>query len=52
MNSKLYNEFMLKKVREETIMKYSNQDEFDKANAFGQGKPNDAFAKYFVGNSF
>ncbi|MBR1391623.1 MAG: cupin domain-containing protein [Lachnospiraceae bacterium] len=33
-------------------MKYSNQDEFDKANAFGQGKPNDAFAKYFVGNSF
>lgn len=33
-------------------MKYSNQDEFDKANVFGQGNPNDAFAQYFVGNSF
>lgn len=33
-------------------MKYLDKEEFDKANKFGTGKPNDAFAKYFVGNSF
>ena len=29
-----------------------DKEEFDKANKFGTGNPNDAFAKYFVGNSF
>lgn len=33
-------------------MKYSNYDDFEKVNMFGQGKPNEAFAKYFVGDSF
>ena len=29
-----------------------NDDEFDKLNLFGLGKPNDDYAKYFVGNSY
>lgn len=33
-------------------MKYSNKEDFDKANIFGQGQANDAYAKYFIGNSF
>lgn len=33
-------------------MKYLGKEEFDKANKFGTGNPNDAFEKYFVGNSF
>lgn len=33
-------------------MKYLDKEAFDKANKFGTGNPNDAFAKYFVGNSF
>lgn len=33
-------------------MKYLDKKEFDKANKFGTGNPNDAFAKYFVGDSF
>lgn len=33
-------------------MKYLDKKKFDKANKFGTGNPNDAFAKYFVGNSF
>lgn len=33
-------------------MKYLDKEEFDKANKFGTGNPNDAFAKYFIGNSF
>lgn len=33
-------------------MKYLDKEKFDKANKFGTGNPNDAFAKYFVGNSF
>lgn len=33
-------------------MKYLDKKEFDKANKFGTGNPNDAFAKFFVGESF
>jgi len=33
-------------------MKYAKKEDFDKANMFGQGMPNDMFAKYFVGNSY
>lgn len=33
-------------------MKYLNKEEFDKANSFGIGEPNDAFAQYFIGNSY
>ena len=33
-------------------MKYANKADFDKANMFGQGSPNDAFAQYFDGKSF
>ena len=33
-------------------MKYLDKEKFDKANKFGTGNHNDAFAKYFVGNSF
>ena len=28
------------------------KEEFDKTNVFGQGNPNDAYAKYFIGNSY
>ena len=33
-------------------MKYTDRDAFDKANYFGQGEPNDAFARYFDGKSY
>ena len=33
-------------------MKYLEKEEFDKANTFGTGMPNDAFAQYFTGNSY
>lgn len=29
-----------------------NKEEFDIQNVFGKGQPNDAYAQYFVGNSF
>ena len=29
-----------------------NKEQFDKENVFGIGSPNDAFAKYFIGNSY
>ena len=29
-----------------------NKEQFDKANIFGMGQSNDAYAKYFVGNSY
>ena len=34
------------------MMKIMDKREFDKANVFGQGKENTAFAKYFIGNSY
>ena len=33
-------------------MKYLTYEEFEMANAFGKGSHNEAFAKYFVGNSY
>ncbi len=33
-------------------MKINSKAEFDKINDFGTGAPNDAYAQYFVGNSF
>lgn len=33
-------------------MKYTDKKEFEKANMFGTGVPNDAYAKYFIGDSF
>ena len=33
-------------------MKYTDKTEFNKANIFGIGNPNDAYAQYFVGNSY
>jgi len=33
-------------------VKYSSKAEFEKANMFGMGVPNEAYAKYFVGDSF
>lgn len=33
-------------------MKYSNKAEFEKANMFGTGMPNEAYAQYFIGNSY
>ena len=30
----------------------SNKEEFDKENVFGLGIPNDAFAQYFIGQSY
>lgn len=33
-------------------MKISEKKEFDKVNVFGLGFPNEAYAKYFIGNSY
>src|SRR5699024_6708259 len=33
-------------------MKYMDKTAFDAANLFGLGGPNDAYAKYFVGQSY
>ncbi len=33
-------------------MKYSSYEEFAKANSFGMGEANTAFAQYFIGNSY
>lgn len=33
-------------------MKTLSKEEFEKLNVFGTGKPNTAYAKYFVGDSF
>lgn len=33
-------------------MKYLDKAEFDRANVFGLGQPNDAYAQYFSGQSF
>ena len=33
-------------------MKYADKGQFDEANVFGRGIPNDMFAQYFVGNSY
>ena len=33
-------------------MKYADKEEFESVNVFGMGNPNDAYAQYFVGNSF
>lgn len=33
-------------------MKYTDRKEFDGANVFGTGAPNDAYAKYFRGKSY
>lgn len=33
-------------------MKIVKKEEFEKINIFGTGEPNNAYAKYFIGNSF
>ncbi len=33
-------------------MKELNEQVFDSLNVFGKGMPNEAFAKYFIGNSY
>lgn len=33
-------------------MKYNDRSEFEKVDSFGIGAPNDAYAQYFIGNSF
>lgn len=33
-------------------MKYKSQDAFEKANVFGLGQTNDAYAQYFIGQSY
>ena len=33
-------------------MKYQDTAEFEKANMFGMGEPNTAYAQYFIGESF
>lgn len=33
-------------------MKYADKESFEKANMFGTGAPNDAYAQYFIGQSF
>lgn len=33
-------------------MKIMNKEEFEKRNTFGMGEPNEAFAPYFVGQSY
>ncbi len=33
-------------------MKVLDKKQFEENNVFGMGKPNEAFAKYFIGESF
>lgn len=33
-------------------MKIENKEQFEKENIFGMGMPNEAYAKYFIGNSY
>lgn len=33
-------------------MKYESKEVFEKANIFGTGTANTAYAQYFIGNSF
>ena len=33
-------------------MKYENREAFEKANMFGKGEANTAYAKFFIGDSF
>lgn len=33
-------------------MIYHNREDFEKANMFGAGAPNDGYAQYFIGNSY
>lgn len=33
-------------------MEYRDKADFDERNMFGLGEPNDAYAKYFIGNSY
>lgn len=33
-------------------MKYLSYEEFEKGNMFGKGNLNEAFAQYFIGNSY
>ncbi len=33
-------------------MKYMNRQEFEKVDVFGIGAPNDAYAQYFINQSF
>ena len=33
-------------------MKYQNKEQFEPVNVFGLGMPNEAYAAYFIGNSF
>lgn len=47
MTEEKLNHKTLKKLNHKTLKK----DEFEKMNIFGMGNPNDAYAKYFVGNS-
>lgn len=34
------------------MVKIMNKEQFDKENVFGLGQPNEAFARYFIGNSY
>lgn len=43
---------MLNKKRGAFNMKYNDRSEFEKVDSFGIGAPNDAYAQYFIGNSF
>ena len=45
------NSIDIRKERE-IDMKYSNKEDFEKADVFGVGQPNDGFAQYFIGDSF
>ena len=43
--------YAVKKLNTEgNSIKYQNQDAFEKANMFGTGTPNTAYAQYFIGN--
>ena len=33
-------------------MKYETKEQFEKANVFGTGAPNEAFSQFFIGESF
>lgn len=41
-----------KTVKKEIKMKIMKKEEFTQADPFGLGDPNDAYAQYFLGNSY
>ena len=47
-----FTEELVVKRKKVVNVKIANKEQFEKENVFGMGEPNDAYAKYFIGNSY